>query len=166
MDLCTGTGSVAAELAGKVGEKGVVVGLDFSAGMLRKAKEKAEKRSLERIFLVESLAHQLPFKDACCNSVTCSHALYELKGQERPMAIGEVARVLKKGGRFCLMEHARPEKPLPRILFYLRMFLLGGKGGRKFLTEEDPIFGRDFENIRKAMSPTGQSKLIRGEKKG
>jgi ubiquinone/menaquinone biosynthesis C-methylase UbiE len=118
------------------------------------------------MFLVQSLAHQLPFKEACCNSVTCSHALYELKGQERPMAIGEVARVLKKGGRFCLMEHARPEKPLPRILFYLRMFLLGGKGGRKLLREGEPIFVRNFENMRKAMSPTGQSNLICGEKKG
>jgi ubiquinone/menaquinone biosynthesis C-methylase UbiE len=164
--LCTGTGSVAAELAGRVGKKGIVVGLDFSAGMLRKAKRKAERLNLRHMFLVQSLAHQLPFKDASCNAVTCSHALYELKGRERPMAIGEVARLLKKGGGFYLMEHARPEKPLSRILFYLRMFLLGGKGGGKFLTEEDPIFGRNFENIRKAMSPTGQSNLICGEKKG
>jgi ubiquinone/menaquinone biosynthesis C-methylase UbiE len=166
LDLCTGTGSVAAALAGKVGETGVVVGLDFSAGMLRKAKEKAEKLNLGRMFLVESLAHQLPFKDECCNSVTCSHALYELKGRERPMAIDEVARVLKKGGRFCLMEHARPEKPFLRMLFFLRMSLCGGKGAKKFLAGEESFLGKRFSNLRKEMSQTGQSKLLCAEKKG
>ena len=40
LDLCTGTGSVAIELAKQVGEKGLVVGLDFSRGMLEKAERK------------------------------------------------------------------------------------------------------------------------------
>jgi ubiquinone/menaquinone biosynthesis C-methylase UbiE len=48
---------------------------------------------------------------ASFHGVTCSHAFYELKGMERTMAIEEVARVLKIEGRFCLMEHAKPEKP-------------------------------------------------------
>ena len=43
LDLCTGTGSVAIELARQVGENGLVVGLDFSRGMLEKAKEKANR---------------------------------------------------------------------------------------------------------------------------
>lgn len=47
-DLCTGTGSVAIELAKKVGENGLVIGLDFSRGMLDKAEEKAEnQRSID-----------------------------------------------------------------------------------------------------------------------
>jgi demethylmenaquinone methyltransferase/2-methoxy-6-polyprenyl-1,4-benzoquinol methylase len=39
LDLCTGTGSVAIELAKQAGGKGLVVGLDFSRGMLEKAKD-------------------------------------------------------------------------------------------------------------------------------
>jgi demethylmenaquinone methyltransferase/2-methoxy-6-polyprenyl-1,4-benzoquinol methylase len=42
IDLCTGTGSVAVELAKRVGENGLAVGLDFSRGMLEKATEKAK----------------------------------------------------------------------------------------------------------------------------
>jgi hypothetical protein len=98
--------------------------------------------------------------------VTCSHAFYELKGTERTVAIDEVARVLRMGGNFCLMEHAKPQKWIPRSLFYVRTFFLGAKDARQFLAEEGSIFGAGFKNITKVTSPTGQSKLISGEKGG
>jgi ubiquinone/menaquinone biosynthesis C-methylase UbiE len=108
----------------------------------------------------------LPFKQSSFYGVTCSHAFYELKGEERKRAIDEVARILIDGGRFCLMEHAKPEKAFVRLLFYIRIFFLGSKDARKFLAEEGSIFGERFKNITKVMSPTGQSKLIYGEKGG
>jgi len=164
LDLCTGTGSVAIELAKQVGENGLVVGLDFSQGMLMKAKEKANRLNMDRFYIVQANANQLPFKNLSLNGVTCSHAFYELKGIERTMAIEEVARVLKRDGRFCLMEHAKPEKLFPRLLFYIRLFFLGSKDAKKFLMEEGTIFGESFKNVNKEMSPTGKSKLILGEK--
>jgi demethylmenaquinone methyltransferase/2-methoxy-6-polyprenyl-1,4-benzoquinol methylase len=164
LDLCTGTASVAVELAKRVGEKGLVVGLDFSWGMLEKATEKARKSRKDRLHLVQANASQLPFKDSSFNGVTCSHAFYELKGDERVKAINEVARILIEGRRFCLMEHAKPKRLFPRLLFYVRLFFLGAKDARKFLAEEGAIFGERFKNITKVMSPTGQSKLIYGEK--
>ena len=166
LDLCTGTGSVAVELTKGVGGEGLVVGLDFSWGMLEKAKEKANRLNLDQLFLVQANASQLPFKKSSFHGVTCSHAFYELKGEERKRAIDEVASILIEGGRFCLMEHARPEKAFVRLLFYIRIFFLGSKDARKFLMEEGPIFGENFENITKVMSPTGKSKLIYGEKGG
>jgi len=166
LDLCTGTGSVAAELAKRVGKNGLAVGLDFSWGMLEKAKEKAFRLNLNQLVMVQANANQLPFKQSSFDGVTCSHAFYELKGEERNKAINEVARVLRSGARFCLMEHARPEKKLVRLLFYIRIFFLGARDARKFLTEEDSIFGESFKNITKMMSWTGQSKLICGEKGG
>jgi len=98
--------------------------------------------------------------------VTCSHAFYELKEVERSNAIDEVARILIDGGRFCLMEHAKPEKLVPRLFFYVRLFFLGSRDARKFLSQGNTIFGKRFKNITKMMSPTGQSKLIYGEKGG
>lgn len=166
LDLCTGTGSVAVELAKLVREDGLVIGLDFSRGMLRKAKEKAQRLNLNQFFLIQAYANQLPFKNLSFHGVTCSHAFYELKGIERTMAIEEVARILKRGGRFCLMEHAKPKRLFPRLLFYLRIFFLGAKDARKFLSEEGLIFGERFKNITRVMSPTGQSKLIYAEKGG
>jgi len=166
LDICTGTGSVAAELAKRVGESGLAVGLDFSRGMLEKAKKKALRLHLNQLHLVQANASQLPFRRSSFHGVTCSHAFYELKGDERARAIHEVASILIHGGRFCLMEHARPKKLFPRLLFYVRIFFLGAKDARKFLAEEGSIFGERFENITKMMSPTGQSKLIYGEKGG
>jgi demethylmenaquinone methyltransferase/2-methoxy-6-polyprenyl-1,4-benzoquinol methylase len=166
LDLCTGTGSVAVELTKGVGGEGLVVGLDFSRGMLRKAKEKAGRLNLDQLYLIQANASQLPFKKSSFHGVTCSHAFYELQGEERTRAISEVERVLKDGGRFCLMEHAKPEKTFVRLLFYVRIFFLGSKDARKFLAEEGSIFGEGFKNITKVMSPTGQSKLIYGEKGG
>jgi ubiquinone/menaquinone biosynthesis C-methylase UbiE len=166
LDLCTGTGSVAAKLAEQVGKNGLVVGLDFSRGMLEKAKKKALRLNLKQLHVVQAYADQLPFKNSSFNGVTCSHAFYELKGKERTIAIDEVARVLRMGGNFCLMEHAKPQKRIPRLLFYVRIFFLGAKDARKFLTEEGSIFGERFKNVTKVISPTGQSKLIYGEKGG
>jgi demethylmenaquinone methyltransferase/2-methoxy-6-polyprenyl-1,4-benzoquinol methylase len=166
LDLCTGTGSVALQLAKQVGEKGLVIGLDFSRGMLEKAKEKALRLNVGHLYLVQANASQLPFKKSSFHGVTCSHAFYELKGEERKRAIDEVAMILIDGGRFCLMEHAKPEKAFVRLLFYIRIFFLGSKDARKFLAEEGSIFGERFKNITKVMSPTGQSKLIYGEKGG
>jgi ubiquinone/menaquinone biosynthesis C-methylase UbiE len=166
LDLCTGTGSVAVELAKRVGENGLAVGLDFSRGMLEKANKKALRLHLNQLHLVQANASQLPFKESSFHGVTCSHAFYELKGEERARAINEVARVLTDGGRFCLMEHAKPRKLFSRILFYVRIFFLGTKDARKFLGEEESILGGRFKNVAGQMSPTGQSKLIYAEKGG
>ena len=133
LDLCTGTGSVAVELAKHVGEKGFVVGLDFSRGMIEKARQKAASLNLDHLHLVQGNASRLPFRSASFHGVTCSHAFYELKGTERSIAIEEVARVLKERGRFCLMEHAKPERFIARLLFYIRIFFLGASDAKKFL---------------------------------
>lgn len=41
LDLCTGTGAELPALASRAGERGLVVGLDFSRGMLRQAQRQA-----------------------------------------------------------------------------------------------------------------------------
>ena len=134
--------------------------------MLEKAKKKAFRLNLKQLHLVQAYADQLPFKNSSFSGVTCSHAFYELKGEERAIAIDEVARVLRTDGRFCLMEHAKPLKRIPRLLFYVRLFFLGSKDAKKFLGEEETILGERFKNITGQMNPTGQSKLIYGEKGG
>src|ERR1700712_3026757 len=44
LDVATGTGDLALELAGRVGPHGAVVGSDFAEGMLERAREKAATR--------------------------------------------------------------------------------------------------------------------------
>lgn len=166
LDLCTGTGSVALEFARAVGEGGMVVGLDFSHGMLKKAQEKSRRLNSPNLHLVEADASMLPFKDSCFNAVTCSHAFYELKGPDRKRAIEEVARVTREGGRFCLMEHAEPEGRVAKLFFYLRIRLLGSRDARGFFENESDILRGRFQRITTEMAPTGKSKLICGERRG
>jgi demethylmenaquinone methyltransferase/2-methoxy-6-polyprenyl-1,4-benzoquinol methylase len=165
LDLCTGTGSVALELARAVEEGGMVVGLDFSHGMLKKAQEKSRRLNLANLHLIEADVGMLPFKDSCFNAVTCSHAFYEVKGSHRKRAIQEVARVTREGGRFCLMEHAEPEGRVAKLFFYLRIRLLGSREVRGFFENETGVLGDRFQGIATEMAPTGKSKLMCGERR-
>lgn len=128
LDLCTGTGDVALKVALAVGAKGQILGLDLSRGMLRKARQKQEERGISGVHWIQGNAARLPLRTGAVEGVTCSHALYEVKGSDREEALKEVVRVLAPGGRFCLMEHALPTARIPRSLLRLRSIWTGGMG--------------------------------------
>ena len=86
--------------------------------MLRKAQEKT---AATRAVFVEGDAAQLPFTDSSFNVVSCSHALYELKGQAREQALCEMKRVIKSDGVVLIMEHEIPSNPVIKLLFHLRL---------------------------------------------
>jgi len=162
LDLCTGTGSVPPFLAEKVGNNGLVVGLDFSSGMLQKAAVKIRKRSIKNIVLIQAEAQHLPFKDRTISAVTCSHAFYELKGDVREKTIMEVKRVCRTGGRFCMMEHEVPKKKIIKILFYIRMLVSGNLGSRALLRQEASFFKSHFSEVKREILPGGNTKVISG----
>lgn len=158
LDICTGTGTLLLHLRQRVGEKGFVVGLDFSRGMLEKCSEKI--KAYKNIFIVESEAAMLPFKEKSFNAVTCSHAFYELKGEVRNQTLKEVVRVLKPGSPFLMMEHDVPEKFFIRMLFYMRIFSMGAKEVISILKHEKEFLKRYFNEVEKIQSPTGRSKVM------
>lgn len=160
LDLCTGTGSVAIEASRVVGDRGIVVGLDFSGGMLKKAKEKAPGR--KNLCWIEASAPFLPFKGGSFHVVFCSHAFYELRDWEKIWALAEVKRVLKPGGRFLMMEHEKPSRPLIRFLYKVRLASMGSLDSGRFIARELNLFSRFFKGVTKEKSPTGNSKLIVG----
>jgi ubiquinone/menaquinone biosynthesis C-methylase UbiE len=129
LDLCTGTGEVALKLARPLEGDGQVVGLDISRGMLTRARRKQAQSGISGAFWIQGDAKRLPLKSASVTGVTCSHALYELKGPHRGQTLEEVARVLTPGGRFGLMEHAIPSDTIPRVLLRLRSIWTGGIRG-------------------------------------
>jgi demethylmenaquinone methyltransferase/2-methoxy-6-polyprenyl-1,4-benzoquinol methylase len=164
LDLCTGTGAVALRAQQAVGPGGFVVGLDFSGGMIRKAQEKACLRQLESIAFVVGDAARLPFANASFDAVSCSHAMYELNGRVRDELLREARRVLRPGGRFVMMEHCEPRRPLPRFLYRVRLSALGSSANREFARDELPFLRRFFGDVGRELSPTGRSKLIHGVK--
>jgi ubiquinone/menaquinone biosynthesis C-methylase UbiE len=164
LDLCCGTGAVTRALGERAPAEAVVVGLDFSWGMLSRGVAAERQAGLSAIRWVQADASALPFKDGVFDAVVCAYALYELKGPTRGTMLQEVARVLSPGGRFLAMEHEAPTRPLPRLLFSLRLAVIGAEGARAFLGGEIHELGRVFSRVGKDVLPPGKSKIITGTK--
>ena len=162
LDLCTGTGAMLPGLARRAGPGGLVVGLDFSSGMLQRARTKLG--ATPGVALVRANAEQLPFREGCFDAVTCSHAFYELKGEGAERALAEVARTISPGGSFLMMEHEVPRKPLIRILFYVRLLSMGLRKAFEVLGNEEALFRRHFETVERITADTGASKIIVGSR--
>ena len=156
LDICCGTGSVILTFAQKYPES-TSVGLDFSYGMLCKAKE---KDSAQMVNFFEGDAALLPFSNDIFDVVTCSHALYELKSEARIDALKEMKRVVKPGGTVLIMEHEVPTHPFIKLLFKIRMSLVGSAGARGFLGSGLEPFKHFFSEVQLSHTPSGKSRLV------
>ena len=156
LDICSGTGSVVLSFAERYPDA-LAIGYDFSVGMLHKAKEKDRSN---KVILVNGDAACLSFVADCFDIVCCSHALYELKGQVRTEALLEMKRVVKPDGQVLIMEHEVPQKPVVKIMFYLRMMMMGPTDSREFLKQGISPFKKIFTDVTLSHTPSGKSKLI------
>ena len=162
LDLCCGTGAVTRALAHTTPAGGIVVGLDFSWGMLSRGTRATRHAGVCGIRWIQADASALPFRGDAFEAVTCAYALYELKGDARSTMLREVARVLGPSGRFLAMEHEVPRRPMPRLLFWLRLTVIGAEGARAFFGGEIGEFGRVFSHVAKEVLPPGTSKILVG----
>ena len=156
LDICCGTGSVILAFAERYSDA-LLVGYDFSHGMLRKAEEKNVGM---RAAFVEGDAAELPFSDNSFDVVTCSHALYELKGQAREMALWEMKRVVQPDGVVLIMEHEVPSNPAVKLLFYLRLRSMGSEDAREFVEGGLQRLGKIFSRVTQRHSRSGKSRLM------
>jgi ubiquinone/menaquinone biosynthesis C-methylase UbiE len=156
LDICCGTGSVVFSFAEQFSDI-LAIGYDFSLGMLRKAKE---KDLFDKVIFIKGDAASLSFADDYFDIVCCSHALYELKGRDRKKALLEMKRVVKPGGKVLIMEHEVPRKKLVKILFYIRMLMMGPTDSREFLRKGISPFKEIFTHVAISHTRSGKSKLI------
>ncbi len=98
LDIAAGTGTSSAALAKSGAE---VIALDFSPGMV----EEGRKRHPDLTF-VQGDAEKLPFADGEFDAVTISFGLRNV--QHPQVALAEMRRVLKPGGRVVICEFSRP----------------------------------------------------------
>lgn len=122
LDIATGTGDLALELARRVGEGGEVIGIDFCAEMLIKAREKIQKTYCHNLRLVCAKAEALPFPDDTFDCVSIGFALRNVSVIEQ--ALGEMARVLRVGGNLVCLEFSRPQHKVFRRIYRLYIFLV------------------------------------------
>jgi demethylmenaquinone methyltransferase / 2-methoxy-6-polyprenyl-1,4-benzoquinol methylase len=101
LDVCCGTGDLAAELLRRVTPGGHVVGVDFAAEMLTRAGEKEP-----RLELVQGDALALPFDDDRFAAATVAFGVRNLADHRAGFA--EMARVVRPGGRVVCLELTRP----------------------------------------------------------
>ena len=107
LDLACGSGDVTTMLRAAL-PKTQVVGLDFSRPLLAQAKS----RGLPE--LAEADALKLPFADGSFDAVTIAFGLRNFS--DRSAGLKEIARILKPGGVFGLLEFSPP--PMPWKLFW------------------------------------------------
>ena len=117
LDLCCGTGDLALELRARVGASGRVVGADFSERMLELANEKALERGMPDVTFEWADALELPYSDASFDAVTVGFGVRNLADLD--VGVGEMARVLRPGGRLVILEITQPQKPPLSTFFSL-----------------------------------------------
>jgi demethylmenaquinone methyltransferase / 2-methoxy-6-polyprenyl-1,4-benzoquinol methylase len=125
LDLATGTADVAISLVEKRPDL-TVTGLDMAAEMLKIGQAKIEKKGLSsKITLQQGDAQKLPFMDHSFDCLTIAFGIRNIP--ELRLALMEMFRVLKPGGRAVILEFSMPENPLLRFgdLIYLRYVIPG-----------------------------------------
>ena len=122
LDVATGTGAVAIEIARRSGAH--VVGLDQSPEMLAHARERIARAGLgDRIELREGRAETLPFADSSFAALSFTYLLRYVADPAATMR--ELARVVRSGGIVASLEFGVPPRPLPRAAWelYVRLGL-------------------------------------------
>jgi len=96
LDVGTGTGIIALDVAARLGPQGKVTGIDLSDGMLATATRKAQEKGLQqRTEFLKMDAEKLMFDD---NSFDAALTLYALRHFPNPdKSVNEIFRVLKPG---------------------------------------------------------------------
>lgn len=114
VDVGAGTGLVTREAARIVESADLVTGVDPSSGMLSQAIVP------EGVTLLEGSAEQIPLADAHADFISMGYALRHIGDLAR--AFEEFRRVLKPGGRLCILEITAPAGRVQNFLLrtYLR----------------------------------------------
>src|SRR5687767_13501282 len=99
LDACCGTGDLA--LAALKAGAGEVVGLDFSARMLERARRKSDA-----VEWVQSDMLALPYQDGSFDAVTVGFGIRNV--EDLDAGLRELRRVLRPGGRIGVLEITRP----------------------------------------------------------
>lgn len=119
-----------------------LTGIDLSPAMLELARNRAVTLGI-RVNLVEGDAHHLPFPRQAFDAVVCTFSLCTIS--DVGMAVREMKRVLKPGGRLVLVDHVRSSSKL--LLRLQRVIEFLTRIGGEYLTRRplDEVIAQGFE---------------------
>lgn len=117
LDVASGTGDLALELARRVAPGGEVVGSDFSEGMLARARRKAGATPSLRFEWGDAL--ELPYASDSFDAATVGFGVRNFSDLAQGLA--EMVRVVRPGGRVVVLEFTTPTRA-PLSWFYRLWF--------------------------------------------
>ncbi len=100
LDVATGPGEPALTIARRVGPRGLVLGIDFSPVMIRRARGRAQRSGVHNAHFREMDAERLRLDDMTFDRAFCRFGLMLMPAAER--ALAEMRRVLVPGGRVAV----------------------------------------------------------------
>lgn len=139
LDLGSGSGFDCFLAATKVGQKGKVIGVDMTSGMIEKARENAKKNGVGNVEFRPGEIENLPVADNSVD-VAISNCVINLSA-DKPRVFKDIYRVLKSGGRIAISDIAL-KKELPEKIRESVEAYVGCVGGA--------ILVKDYEKIVKA----------------
>ncbi len=119
LDVATGTGDLALELAARVNPGGEVVGADFSERMLELARAKSARLGSGAVRFELANALALPYGDGEFDAATVGFGARNFSDLEQ--GLREMARVVRVGGRVVVLEITAPSRP-PLSTFFALWF--------------------------------------------
>ncbi|MGC4366644.1 bifunctional demethylmenaquinone methyltransferase/2-methoxy-6-polyprenyl-1,4-benzoquinol methylase UbiE [Hydrogenophaga sp. R2] len=159
LDIAGGTGDLSMALVRKVGPTGRVVHTDINEAMLREGRARLLDHGLVLPTMVCD-AEKLPFADASFDIVTVAFGLRNMTHKE--LALAEMHRTLKPGGKLLVLEFSRVAKPLEKaydwysfnILPKLGRFVANDAESYRYLAESIRMHP-DQETLRQMMKTAG-----------
>jgi ubiquinone/menaquinone biosynthesis C-methylase UbiE len=109
LDVGCGTGTLAMEVARRVGRAGRVTGIDPGTQQIARARAKAARRHVPIEFQI-GVIEQLPFPDQTFDVVFSTLMMHHVPASLKRQGLAEIARVLKPGGRLVIADFKRKQE--------------------------------------------------------
>ena len=151
LDIAGGTGDLALAFSKKVGSTGQVVHTDINEAMLSTGRNRLIDEGVSLPTLVCD-AEKLPFADNYFNLVSVAFGLRNMTHKD--VALAEMNRVLKPGGKLLVLEFSKVAAPLKKMYDWYSFKVLPKLG--KLVAGDDSSYQYLAESIR--MHP-GQAEL-------
>jgi demethylmenaquinone methyltransferase/2-methoxy-6-polyprenyl-1,4-benzoquinol methylase len=159
LDIAGGTGDLAKAFAQKVGRDGQVVLSDINEAMLRTGRDRLIDEGCPLDCAVCDAEH-LPFADACFDLVSVAFGLRNMTHKD--LALSEMQRILKPGGKLLVLEFSRVAQPLAKaydwysfkVLPRLGQLVAGDADSYRYLAESIRMHPAQDE-LKKLMHDSG-----------